>query len=77
METKPIDPGDPSTITLPILTRSGARHANGVGAFGQVTVPLTNRYQVAHARAIGFWFGQAHLYQARHTARHTHRAHSY
>ena len=33
-ETRPIDPGDPSTITLPNLTGSCARDANQLGAFG-------------------------------------------
>ena len=39
-ETRPIDPGDPSTITLPNLTGSCARGANAIGGFGLEVRPL-------------------------------------
>jgi len=40
-----------------------AHRANELGALGKVPVRLTNPYQLPHARAIGFWFGQGGLYQ--------------
>ena len=52
-----------SVCALPILTGSRAQCANGLGASGLVSRPLTNPYQLPHARAIGFWFGQGGLYQ--------------
>ena len=52
-----------SVCALPILTGSCAHRANGLGAYGLVSRPLTNPYQPPHARAIGFWSGRHGPYQ--------------